>query len=486
MDDKNNNSDSEGNPFDDSLGLFDDFFGLSESDETPDVKEKQRAPDTSPEKPVQQDSSQNPFDDKPDLFGDLNVAAGANKTPVSKKGPAVTGKRAKAPTQKKPSPQKPEDKKPIEKKPPQPVPPKQSKPAVKKDIPVPEEKSPEKETAKKVPQKVSPKVTQKKQKIIPEKKPPAKEIAPRATSADSKPAPGKDISIKEPPDMEKTSAGQETIKIKPEKKSKKAVNTLVFALSIILLVILSMFTGKIMDFDTITSFLDSEDSQNSFQEPVPTGDANKKKEVAAPKEDSVETKTEQKIESKGEISAVQVKDTIKEKEEMEVKTAPFPSEKPDRISGIFKKKILSFPYSVYLGSYSGMANVTKASSDYEEMGISCYWIKLDLGDKGVWYRLFTGYFKTREEADEFIETSKMQGAESKITKYANLIGTFTDKEDIEKYKNRLEEKGYSPYIINDAEDTYQLYTGAFYQKNRAEEQNSDLALDGIESELVER
>ncbi|MFC1841329.1 SPOR domain-containing protein, partial [Thermodesulfobacteriota bacterium] len=118
--------------------------------------------------------------------------------------------------------------------------------------------------------------------------------------------------------------------------------------------------------------------------------------------------------------------------------------------------------------------------------VELFGVKLDLGEKGVWYRLFAGYFQTRKEADEFIKTMKMQGAESKLTKHANFIGTYSSKEDIEKYKTRLEEQGYSPYIINDAEDTYQLYIGAFYQKDRAEEQNSDLALDGIESELVER
>ena len=117
---------------------------------------------------------------------------------------------------------------------------------------------------------------------------------------------------------------------------------------------------------------------------------------------------------------------------------------------------------------------------------STYWVKLDLGDKGIWFRLFAGYFQTREEADEFIRTRKIKGAESRRIKYANLIGFYTSKEEIEKQKAILEKQGYSPYIINDTEKNFRLFVGAFYQRVRAEKQNSHLANNGIHSQLVER
>jgi len=279
------------------------------------------------------------------------------------------------------------------------------------------------------------------------------------------------------------------------------VNSIIFTLSIILLVILSMFVGSILDFDNILNLIKKEDSSTSMREPVLVVNT-KKEEVAAPKESltppvedivetKVETKAEPKIEPetepKVELSDAILPDTPKEKEEIQAKPETPSPEKTDTISGIYRKKVLSFPYAVYLGSYGGISNVEKASSDFEEIGINTtYWIKLDLGERGIWYRLFTGYFKTRKEADEFIKTFNLQGAESRIAKYANLIGTFNSKEEVEKYKTLLEEKGYSPYIIEDSDDTYQLYTGAFYQRDRAVEQNSSLALDDIESELVER
>ena len=120
------------------------------------------------------------------------------------------------------------------------------------------------------------------------------------------------------------------------------------------------------------------------------------------------------------------------------------------------------------------------------MGITSYWIKLDLGKKGIWYRLYVGCFQKREEADEYIKTWKLPDAESKNTKYANLIGSYISKDDAEKHKADLEEKGYSAYIISDTKDAFRLYTGAYYQKEQAEAQKADLELNGIKSLVVKR
>jgi hypothetical protein len=69
------------------------------------------------------------------------------------------------------------------------------------------------------------------------------------------------------------------------------------------------------------------------------------------------------------------------------------------------------------------SSVKELSSNYMKGGITSYWIKLDLGKKGIWYRLYVGCFQKREEADEYIKTWKLPDAESKNTKYANLIGS---------------------------------------------------------------
>jgi len=67
-----------------------------------------------------------------------------------------------------------------------------------------------------------------------------------------------------------------------------------------------------------------------------------------------------------------------------------------------------------------------------------------------------------------------------------MVGIYTSVEELGKQKAILEKLEYCPYVISDTENVFRLYVGAFYQKDRAEEQNSDLMLNGIQSEIVER
>jgi hypothetical protein len=86
------------------------------------------------------------------------------------------------------------------------------------------------------------------------------------------------------------------------------------------------------------------------------------------------------------------------------------------------EKDLSYPYSVYLGSYKTRERAERAISEYRNKGLSPYWVKVDLGDKGVWYRVFSGYFQKREQANEFIKKKQIAESKSRHTRYANLIG----------------------------------------------------------------
>jgi cell division protein FtsN len=145
-----------------------------------------------------------------------------------------------------------------------------------------------------------------------------------------------------------------------------------------------------------------------------------------------------------------------------------------------------YPYSVYLGSFKAPEAVKKALSDYQEKGLSAYWVRVDLGDKGVWYRFFTGYFRTKEEAAKYISEKGIQGAEPGITKFANLLGIYTSEKEAENQKKVLVSAGFYPYVIKDAEARFLLYSGAFDRKEYAEKERNDLASKGIRVTVVER
>lgn len=145
-----------------------------------------------------------------------------------------------------------------------------------------------------------------------------------------------------------------------------------------------------------------------------------------------------------------------------------------------------YPYSVYLGSFKTPEAVKKALSDYQEKGLSAYWARVDLRDKGVWYRFFTGYFRTKEEAAKYISERTIQGAEAWSTKYATLIGSYGSHQEAEDRKRTLLSAGFYPYVINDAQGRFLLYSGAFDRKAYAEKERDELSSKGIMSTVVER
>ena len=145
-----------------------------------------------------------------------------------------------------------------------------------------------------------------------------------------------------------------------------------------------------------------------------------------------------------------------------------------------------YPYSVYLGSFKSSGAVNKALTEYQEKGLSVYWARVDLGDKGVWFRFFTGYFRTKEEAEKFIKDRNIQGATPGTTKYANFIGSYESDKEVEAQRRVLLTAGFHPYIIKGADGKSLLYSGAFDRKEYTEKERSALASKGIRSEVVER
>ncbi len=160
-----------------------------------------------------------------------------------------------------------------------------------------------------------------------------------------------------------------------------------------------------------------------------------------------------------------------------------PSDGASKAGTEAKAVFTSFPYSVYLGSYKTLDRARKVAVNSPSVS---YWVSVDLGEKGIWYRVYTGYFRTRDEAGTFIEEHQIADGESRRTPYANLIGTYRSDEESDQMNRSLLELGFCPYVIKEADGRSRLFTGAFYQRERAEKEHRDLAADGIQSQLVKR
>lgn len=146
-----------------------------------------------------------------------------------------------------------------------------------------------------------------------------------------------------------------------------------------------------------------------------------------------------------------------------------------------------YPFSVYLGSQSSLDLARRAVSIYEkDYGISPYWVRVDLGEKGLWYRIFAGHFKTEQEAGAFIRQKQLKSGEVKRTRFSNLIGMYSSQGEAAETVRKLSALGYSSYAVSDPGAEFRLYSGVFYTEEDARRQNAELASKGIKSKVVER
>jgi succinoglycan biosynthesis transport protein ExoP len=149
-------------------------------------------------------------------------------------------------------------------------------------------------------------------------------------------------------------------------------------------------------------------------------------------------------------------------------------------------KWASFPYSLYLGSSATRDQAKGAIANYSRKGIFPYWAKVDLGQKGVWFRIYLGHFKSAEDAKRFAAGHGLDEAEVKKTEYANLIGQYAENEGLEKEMKKLSKLGYTPYVIKGADGKSRLYCGAFITEAGAERLQGELKSNGIDSRIMHR
>jgi len=123
---------------------------------------------------------------------------------------------------------------------------------------------------------------------------------------------------------------------------------------------------------------------------------------------------------------------------------------------------------------------------YRKKDLSPYWAKVDFKEKGEWFRVFAGHFNDREEAERFGQEHGLSEPTIKKTQYANLIGTYSDEEELKGKIMKLEDLGYSPYTIRQPNGTSRLFVGAYLTEAGAGRQSRDLKPSGVQGQVVKR
>jgi type II secretory pathway predicted ATPase ExeA/cell division protein FtsN len=185
-------------------------------------------------------------------------------------------------------------------------------------------------------------------------------------------------------------------------------------------------------------------------------------------------------------AAIPNMEDLNKEEKTTLHVPPQKTERPEEKMPDTQETRVAYPYSVLLSSYRDLEDAQRALKIYRKMGLSGFWVKVNLGDDNLWYRVFTGHFKEREEAEAFIKEKGLVEARSKRIRYANLVGVYTSENDLNAKLLELSRLGYCPYVIEGISGESQLYVGAFYTKQGAETQHSELLASGIQCKVVEQ
>lgn len=145
-----------------------------------------------------------------------------------------------------------------------------------------------------------------------------------------------------------------------------------------------------------------------------------------------------------------------------------------------------YPFSILLETFTEQATAEMAIPYYEKRGLSAHWVKVNLGEEGIQYRLFTGVFATVPEAQQYLDHNKLVDRPIKATYYAARIGVYQDKAQLASTFVKTKNAGVVPYVLGTQNGDYHLYVGAFYTFIGAAEQCRHLRDAGLSCEPVKR
>ncbi|MGB3223521.1 MAG: hypothetical protein WBB23_12035 [Desulforhopalus sp.] len=145
-----------------------------------------------------------------------------------------------------------------------------------------------------------------------------------------------------------------------------------------------------------------------------------------------------------------------------------------------------YPYSILLETFTDREIAQMAIPLYQKRGVSAHWVKVDLDEKGIYYRLFTGVFATIPEAQQYLDKKQLIDKPIKPTIYSARIGVYQDNDQLRSAYTKISDTGVIPYILGTKEGTYHLYVGSFYTFIGAADQCRYLNDAGLNCEPVKR
>jgi len=143
-------------------------------------------------------------------------------------------------------------------------------------------------------------------------------------------------------------------------------------------------------------------------------------------------------------------------------------------------------FTLLIASHRLADKVLHEASRYRANGVDSHWVKVDLGEDGIWYRHFAGRFNSRAEAQQLIMESGLATARILAAPWAISVGEGTSPEEIGSIADMLKSNGYDCYVQKIKKGVYRLLIGAFVTREGAENAAREITLPGITPEIVLR
>ena len=144
------------------------------------------------------------------------------------------------------------------------------------------------------------------------------------------------------------------------------------------------------------------------------------------------------------------------------------------------------PFVIQLGSVKTFRQVARTVSRYAEKGLDIHWEKVNLGEKGRWYRIFAGHFESKTEALQAKRGHRLNNASIRFNPWTVLIGQYADIKSLTSIQSVLGENNFDSFIVESAQEISWLLTGAFASRHRAEKIVEELHKLSVSAQVVPR
>ncbi|HUV78365.1 MAG TPA: SPOR domain-containing protein [Desulfobacterales bacterium] len=150
-----------------------------------------------------------------------------------------------------------------------------------------------------------------------------------------------------------------------------------------------------------------------------------------------------------------------------------------------------FPYVIQVSSYANREESIQAALRSRKKGYSGFISYAHIPEKGDWYRVFVGFYRTFEAAQRAaFEMKKQDYLHAFVVKmpFAVQIGIFSSDKELKELEANLRSKGYLVYRLPDriSPNKIRLLEGAFPSEAAASEIAKALQKEDFEPKVVQR